>query len=75
MPRAANSTAADMSGYEATPPAAPVQQPPAGIAPRTGMERHPMMIASMPGISSGPDAILRQFNGGRAVPQSRIYVP
>ena len=37
--------------------------------------RSPVMLASLPGIGSGPDAIMRQFNGGRTVPMTRILVP
>jgi hypothetical protein len=44
-------------------------------APPTAISRSPVMIASLPGLGSGPDAVLRQFNGGRNVPKSRILVP
>lgn len=32
------------------------------------------MLASLPGIGSGPDAVLRQF-GGRNSPTNRLLVP
>lgn len=43
--------------------------------PDAEVTRSPVMLASLPGIGSGPDAILRQFNGGRRVPKSRLLIP
>ena len=50
----------------ATAPTPPLPNP-------TG--RSTVMLAGLPGIGSGPDAILRQFQGGREVPMQRILVP
>ena len=69
MPTANASTGADMSNYR---PAGP-QQPPAIPPADTGNGRSPVMLASLPGLNSGPDAVLRQFRGGRGAPQGRIY--
>lgn len=49
----------------------------ASMPPMPDMEvtRSPIMLASLPGVGSGPDAVLRQFNGGRRVPKGRLLVP
>ena len=39
------------------------------------LRRSPVLLASLPGLGSGPDAVVRQFNGGRSVPKQRILVP
>ena len=36
--------------------------------------RSSLMISSLPGIGSGPDAVQRQFNGGRPVTSYRLLV-
>ena len=72
MPTARQSVG-DLSGYVPATPANPTPMP---VAPGpTGLERSNVMLACLPGVSSGPDAVIRQFNGGRTAPQSRIFVP
>jgi len=66
----------DTSKYAPAPvPAAHTGGVTQNNAPPTAISRSPVMIASLPGLGSGPDAVLRQFNGGRNVPKSRILVP
>lgn len=43
----------------------PADAPPQLIPPRNEMARSPVMLASLPGTGSSPDAILRQHLGGR----------
>ena len=39
------------------------------------LKRNSYLLASLPGTASGPDSVMRQFNGGRDVPKTRLFVP
>jgi hypothetical protein len=56
-------------------PAAPRQRSNIRQAGDSPIQRSPAMLASLPGMGSGPDAVLRQFYSTRDVPQQRILVP
>jgi hypothetical protein len=56
----------------ATAPAPSIAQ---NAPPPSAISRSPVMLASLPGLGSGPDAVLRQFNGGGNAPKSRLLVP
>lgn len=51
------------------------QTTPGMAPPDLETTRSPVMLASLPGLGSGPDAVLRQFNGGRRVPKARLLIP
>jgi hypothetical protein len=70
-----NSTSSNLQrDYAEVPAASPVQSTPP--PPQVNeLARSPIMLASTPGMGRGPDAVLRQFYGGRAVPKSRIFTP
>ncbi len=73
MPRMSDSTNGDLSGF--TPVHAdPIITNP-GPALDSNLMRSPVMLASLPGLGSGPDAVIRQFYGGRATPKQRLLIP
>jgi hypothetical protein len=76
MPSISNSARQKVDPTKYAPAAAPATSPtPQQAPPPTAISRSPVMLASLPGIGSGPDAVLRQFNGGGSAPKSRLLVP
>ena len=69
MPTMKKSANVDLSGY--TPISVPATFTPAQPFPPE-LRRSPVMIASLPGVMGGADAVIRQYNGGTVIPKGRF---
>ena len=76
MPTAARSRAVDVSRLQRKLPSSPIATP---IVPPMDMHyltQSPVMISSLPSISTNVDGITRQFYGGSgSVPMRRVLLP
>lgn len=77
MPSLKNSLVSLGGGYspiKVSSPIVPARPVSAPIAPVT-IQRSPVMISSLPSISTNVDGIVRQFYGGRPLPTRRLILP